>query len=121
MTQVEIKELATQIVGDSQEPNQFFVTESPCILVFDEFGECEYELLDGYEDKDSYMFGPFKTFEEAEDAYNESELDIYSGVGSVTIEDRMTGQIKEKCLEKVVRVDYSYRENDDSKLFGYKK
>ncbi len=56
----------------------------------------------------------------AQKYYNEIELDIYDGVGQVMIEDRMTGVIKEKTLEKVVRVEYSMIEVDDTKLFGYK-
>jgi hypothetical protein len=37
------------------------------------------------------------------------------------IEDRKTGVIKEKILEKIVKVDYSFTERDDTKYFGYKK
>jgi len=37
------------------------------------------------------------------------------------IEDRKSGTIREKCLEKIVKVDYIVSEYDDTKLFGYKK
>lgn len=120
MTQQEVKKLASEIIGDGQLPNKFFVTESPNILVTDEFGDKDYEILPGYEEEPSYTFGPFNTLEEALAAYDDADLDIYEGVGSVVIEDRLTGQIKEKTLEKIVRTDYSYVEYDDTKRFGYK-
>jgi hypothetical protein len=120
MTQVEIKKLASEIIGDGQLPNKFFVTESPNILVTNEFGGADYEIIEGSEES-SYTFGPFDTYEEALAAYNDSELDFHDGVGSVMIEDRLTGTIQEKNLEKIVHIDYSYVEYDDSKRFGYKK
>jgi hypothetical protein len=36
------------------------------------------------------------------------------------IEDRKSGVIKEKTLEKMVRVEYSMIEVDDTERFGYK-
>ena len=121
MTQEEIKKLASEIIGDGQLPNKFFVTESPNIFVTGEFGGTDYETIEGYEEAPSYTFGPFDTYEEALAAYNDSDLDFHEGVGSVMIEDRLTGTIQEKSLEKIVRIDYSYVEYDDSKRFGYKK
>lgn len=121
MTQQEVKKLASEIIGDGQLPNKFFVTESSNILVTDEFGDKNYEILPGYEEEPSYTFGPFDTLEEALTAYDDADLDIYEGIGSVVIEDRLTGQIKEKTLEKIVRTDYSYVEYDDTRRFGYTK
>ena len=120
MNQQEVKKLASEIIGDGQLPNKFFVTESSNILVTDEFGDKNYEVIPGYEEEASYTFGPFDTLEEALAAYDEADLDIYEGIGCITIEDRLTGQIKEKALEKIVRIDYSYVEYDDTKRFGYK-
>lgn len=121
MTQQEVKKLASEIIGDGQLPNKFFVTESPNILITDEFGDKDYEAIPGYEKDSSYTYGPFDTLEEALAAYDESDLDIHEGVGFVMIEDRLTGTIKEKALEKIVRTDYSYVEYDDTKRFGYAK
>lgn len=121
MTQKEIRKLASEIIGDGQLPNKFFVVESSQILVTDEFGDKNYEPIEGYEETPSYTYGPFDTLEEATAAYDEADLDIYEGIGSVVIEDRLTGQIKEKALEKIVRTDYSYVEYDDTKRFGYGK
>ena len=121
MTQQEIKKLASEIIGDGQLPNRFFVTESSNILVTNEFGDKDYETIEGYEKEPSYTYGPFDTIEEALAAYDEADLDIYEGVGCIYIEDRLTGQIKEKTLEKIIRTDYSYVEYDNTKLFGYKK
>lgn len=121
MTQQEVKKLASEIIGDGQLPNKFFVTESPNILITNEFGDKDYEILPGYEEEPSYTFGPFNTLEEALAAYDDADLDIYEGIGSVVIEDRLTGQIKEKTIEKIIRTDYSYVEFDDTKRFGYAK
>lgn len=126
LSQEQINELAMQIVGDGKDPNKFFVTVSPYFTVDnDEHGdpsnmEFESELLAGYTDKDKEIRF-FDTFEQANEYYNSVDLDPHSGVGTVMIEDRKTGTIKLKELTKVVRVDYSYNEIDDSKLFGYTK
>ena len=120
MTNEQAKAMAREMVGDGQSPNKFFVTSSPYYNVSDELGEVESELLDGFDHNYSET-KVFDTLEDAEAYYNEVHLDIYEGVGSVTIEDRLTGQIKEKSLEKIVRVEYMFRETDDIKLFGYKK
>jgi hypothetical protein len=63
----------------------------------------------------------FDTFEEADKFYNLEDLDHYEGVCSVAMEDRKTGTIKDKFLLKVISVDYSEVEQDDSKTFGYIK
>jgi hypothetical protein len=115
------KALAVKMVGDGQDPNKFFVTVSPCFMVeSDEAGELYSEYLDGYSEKDkrTYMFD---TFEEADKFYNLEDLDHYEGVCSVAMEDRKTGTIKDKFLLKVISVDYSEVEQDDSKTFGYIK
>ena len=126
LSEAQIKQLAKEIVGDGKDPNKFFVTVSSYFTVDnDEHGdpynmELESELLDGYTDKDTSTL-LFDTFEQANEYYNSVDLDPYDGVGSVMIEDRKTGTIKQKKLTKVVRVDYSYSEIDDSKMFGYTK
>jgi len=126
LTEAQIDQLATEIVGDGKDPNKFFVSVSPYFTVDNnEFGhpanmEIETELLDGYTDKDRQIRF-FDTFEQANEYYNSVDLDPYEGVGTVMIEDRKTGTIKQKELTKVVRVDYSYNEYDDSKQFGYTK
>ena len=118
MTQQEIKELARDTIGDGQAPNHFFVTSSPWISVTD--AEDASAVIDGYSVED-YDTQVFYTYEEAKAAYNGIDLDFYSGIGTVLLEDRKTGIIAEKRLEKVVTVDYSYTEQDDSKYFGYEK
>ena len=126
LSQAQISELAKEIVGDGKSPNKFFVTVSPYFTVDnDEHGdpynmELESELLDGYT-KDDTKTRLFDTFEQANEYYNSVDLDPHAGVGSVMIEDRKTGIIKQKELTNVVRVDYSYNEYDDSKQFGYTK
>lgn len=119
MTNQEAKQLAIEIVGDGKSPNKFFVSSGPYYFEVDEYGDREAVLLDGFTDN-HVETTIFDTLEDAEKYYNEIELDIYDGVGQVMIEDRMTGVIKEKTLEKVVRVEYSMIEVDDTKLFGYK-
>ncbi len=120
MANEQARAMATEMVGDGQSPNKFFVTSSPYYLVIDEFGYRESELLDGY--PDSYVETKvFDTLDEAEEYYDQIDLDIYEGIGSVMIEDRLTGQLKEKALEKIFKVDYVMTEHDETKFFGYKK
>ena len=119
LTEAQINELAKEIVGDGKDPNKFFVTVSPYFAV-NSNDAFESELLDGYtkEDTETRLFD---TFKQANEYYNSVDLDPYAGVGTVMIEDRKTGTIKQKELSKVVRIDYSYNEYDDSKQFGYTK
>jgi len=119
LSEAQIKELAREIIGDGKDPNKFFVTVSPYFTVENE-DDFESELLDGYTDKDTET-RLFDTFEQANEYYDSIDLDPYEGVATVMIEDRKTGTIKQKELTKVVRVDYSYREINDSKIFGYTK
>lgn len=119
LSEAQIKELAREIIGDGKDPNKFFVTVSPYFTVENE-DDFESELLDGYTDKDTET-RLFDTFEQANEYYESVDLDPYAGVATVMIEDRKTGTIKQKELTKVVRVDYSYCEINDSKIFGYTK
>jgi len=120
ITNEQAKAMAREMVGDGQSPNKFFVTSSPWYNVTDEYGDIESELLDGF-DHVCVDTRVFDTLEEAEDYYESVDLDIYDGIASVLIEDRKTGTIKEKYLEKIVKVDYTMIERDDTKHFGYKK
>ena len=117
MTQAEIKKLASEIVGDGQTPNQWFVTVSPYVMVKDEFGDNEYELIEGYSDNDTCMHGPFENYEDAVDCLDDQGLDVEYGVGSVSIEDRQCGTVYEKWLTKKVKVVYDEDSRDDSRLF----
>ena len=121
MNQVEIKKLASEIIGDGQDPNKFFVTISPYIQVETD-GDFEYdsEILEGYS-KDDMVTSVFDTFKDANEFYDSIDLDPHLGSGSVMIEDRKTGTIKEKTLTKILMIDYSYSEYDNSKMFGYTK
>jgi hypothetical protein len=120
MTQAEIKALASEIIGDGQLPNKFFVTTSPWVTIVDEYGDQDSELLDGFRPSDTWT-QVFDTYEEANDHFQKIELDIYDGTAQVCIEDRLTGQIKEISLQKVIKVDYIQTGNSDAKLFGYEK
>ena len=46
MTQSEIKTLASEIIGDGQLPNKFFVTTSPFVINVGEDGDREFEELE---------------------------------------------------------------------------
>lgn len=120
MTQAEKKLLATQIVGDGQSPNRFFVTTSPYVTIVDEFGDHDSEMLKGFNDDDVWT-EVFDTYEEANKHFENIELDIYDGIAQIMLEDRLTGVIKEVSLEKVMKVDYVQTGNSDAKLFGYEK
>jgi hypothetical protein len=120
MTQAEIKALASEIIGDGQLPNKFFVTTGPWVTIVDEFGDQESELLDGFKESDTWT-QVFDTYEEANKHFQNIELDIYDGTAQVLLEDRLTGVIKETSLEKVMRVDYVQTGHSEAKLFGYEK
>ena len=116
------KELAKELVGDGKTPNVWFVTYGAYIMVREDFDCSDNELLEGYSEKDSETFGPFYSYQEACDKYDDIDLDPHDGIGQVFIEDRLIGTVKEKYLEKVIKVDYSYNEHDDSKFYKiYKK
>jgi len=120
MTQAEIKALASEIIGDGQLPNKFFVTTGPWVTIVDEFGDLESELLDGFYESDTWT-QVFDTYEEANKHFENIDLDIYDGTAQILLEDRKIGVIKETRLEKVVKIDYVQTGNSDAKLFGYEK
>jgi len=116
-----VKDLASEIIGDGKSPNVWFVTQSPYYMKYKD-GYGESFLLDGFDAADySVMFGPFFSYKAACDQYDEIELEAYDGVGTVTIEDRVIGVVKEKFLEERITVDYSYNEIDDSKFYNKSK
>ena len=120
MTNSQKKALASEIVGDGQMPNKFFVTTSPWVTIVDEYGDRESELLEGYTE-DQSVTEVFDTYEDANKYFSSIELDIYDGTAQILLEDRLTGTIKEVSLEKIIKVDYVQTGNSDAKLFGYEK
>ena len=114
------KDLAMNIIGDGKLPNVWFVTQSPYFMKYKD-GYGESFLLDGFDASEySVMFGPFFSYKDACAQYDEIELEAYDGVGTVTIEDRKIGVVKEKFLEERITVDYAYNEVDDSKFYNNK-
>ena len=114
------KDLASEIIGDGKSPNVWFVTQSPYFMKYKD-GYGESFLLDGFDASEySVMFGPFFSYKDACAQYDEIELEAYDGVGTVTIEDRKIGVVKEKFLEERITVDYSYNEIDESKFYNNK-
>jgi hypothetical protein len=120
MTQQEIKKLASEIIGDGQSPNQWFVTTGPYIRVLsaDGYGY-ETEELEGFKDTEA-TFGPFDTYEDAVECFEDQCLDVGYGIGEAFIEDRQCGLVREKFLTKKLVVEYVEDEHDDSARF-YKK
>lgn len=114
------KDLASEIIGDGKSPNVWFVTQSPYFMKYKD-GYGESFLLEGFDAAEySIMFGPFFSYKDACAQYDEIELEAYDGVGTVTIEDRKIGVVKEKFLEERITVDYSYNEIDESKFYNNK-
>lgn len=107
MTQKEIQTLATEIVGDGQEPNKFFVSINAYFINGENEG---FDLLKGFQDKDSSVY-VFNTLEEAEACYDDNELSPDYGIGTVTIEDRLVGTVKEKQLELYMKPTWFNREH----------
>jgi hypothetical protein len=66
------------------------------------------------------MFGPFFNYSDACAKYDEIELDPHGGVGTVTIEDRVIGVVKEKYSSETITVTYDYDEIDDSNFYSTK-
>lgn len=116
MTQQEIQALATEIIGDGQSPNKWFVTQTPFIRYRDKDDTMDCKLLPGYNETDVYT-EVFDSYEEACDAYDDVELDPDLGVGSVVIEDREIGTVKERFLTEKIVIDYFEDEHDDSRLY----
>jgi len=113
------KDLAMNIIGDGKSPNVWFVTQSPYFMKYKD-GYGESFLLEDHDESESEMYGPFFSYKDACAKYDEIDLEPYDGVGTVTIEDRKIGTVKEKFLEERITVDYSYNEVDDSKFYNNK-
>ena len=122
-TQEEIKKLATEIIGDGGKPNLWFITQSPYCKARDyyelarSFGD---ELLPGYSDHDYYT-EVFESYEEALKAFEDLELDPELGVGTIYMEDREIGTVREKRLVKKVTVSYDQEEFDDSHFYTWNR
>lgn len=114
LSQELLKELAKNVIGDGQSPNLWFVTRGPYVMVQGEDGEQDEEKIDGF---DSYTYGPFTSYPQAVNFFEDLELSYKRGVGQVFIEDRQCGVVREKFLTKRVKVVYEETEYDDSKLF----
>jgi len=110
-----VKLLASEIIGDGQSPNIWFVTESSNII-------CEEsgfdENLPNFENEESTTYGPFYSYADACKKYESIDLSAEYGVGKVCIEDREIGIVKEKVLEKVIKIVYIEREYDDSDYYS---
>jgi hypothetical protein len=107
MTQTEIQKLATEIIGDGQQPNKFFVSINAYFINGEDEG---FDLLERFSDKDSSIY-VFDTLEEAQACYDNNELTPECGVGTVTIEDRLIGTLKEKQLELYMKPTWINREH----------
>ena len=105
--------MACKVVGDGKSPNKFFVSVSPYYQV--DIGDYQREaaVLEGFDaEADLFMFGPFKTLEEALDCFDDHDLCAEGGIGSVTIEDRETGTVKEKFLVAHEVKETRYRQEE---------
>lgn len=102
MTQKEIREMASEMIGDGGTPNKYFVTRTPmCFLNPKDEEMSVIPSFFGMVDE-SIFTEVFDTLEEAENAFNDIELDFEAGVGQVAIEDRETGIVSEKILRATV-------------------
>jgi hypothetical protein len=113
------KAMAREMVGDGQSPNLWFVSHGPFVLAPGTEDDCwDFELMEGFDiEKDTFTQGPFASYEEALECYDEIQLDEYYGVGQVFIEDRQCGTVTEKWLVKKTKIVYEADERDDSKGF----
>ena len=58
-----------------------------------------YILIEGYDEQKNFLVEMFDTKEEAQAFYDKQDLSDESGIGIVTMEDRLLGPIKEKVLQ----------------------
>lgn len=123
MTQEEIKMMASEMVGDGETPNKFFVTvSSKYNIVFNDQG-MQYEELKDHTPSERQEETTTKVFDEFDDAikyYEEVELSIDDNATQVMLEDRLTGMIAERYLSKKIRIDYVEDGYDDTYQFGYR-
>jgi hypothetical protein len=113
----ESEKLAREIVGDGKTPNKFFVSVSNQILAVVDPGEGnEYISKEGPDVECKRAMSPvvFDSFEKAKELADEVELDASGDVTSVMIEDRLTGVVYERTLEKHVKVVYDEYVEDNS-------
>lgn len=98
------------IVGDGKLPNRWFVTITPNYYVQNpEDPTCwDIEEFEKATEADTVTYGPFSSFEEALVLYDNTDLDADLLIGSVMIEDRLEGIVKDKNLYKVVKTTTEY-------------
>jgi hypothetical protein len=116
MTQEEIGQLATKIVGDGRRPNKWFVTHGP----YHQSHSAEHgdlTVLPGYEGQKPTIQGPFDSYEEALEAYDQIELDPHLGIGEACIEDRVIGTVRQKWLRAKQVIKWTEDEVDDSGFY----
>jgi hypothetical protein len=110
-----VKLLASEIIGDGQSPNIWFVTKSSNVISEDNgFDEC----LPNFENEKSTTYGPFYSYADACKKYESIDLSVKYGIGQVCMEDREIGVVKEKVFEKAIRIEYVEREIDDSDYYS---
>jgi hypothetical protein len=110
-----VKLLASEIIGDGQSPNIWFVTKSSNVISEDSGFD---ERLPNFENEESTTYGPFYSYADACKKYESIDLSVKYGIGQVCIEDREIGVVKEKVFEKAIRIEYVEREIDDSDYYS---
>lgn len=102
MTQLEIKTLANQVVGDGNTlENLYFTVYGPIYYqICPENPELNREVvIPGFNiETDTYYFGPYNNYEEAESKFNSVQLDETTGIGCVYIEDRSIEKVKKEMI-----------------------
>ena len=102
MTQHEIKTIANRVIGDGNVlENLYFTVYGPVIYqICQENSELSKEVvITGFTvETDTYYFGPYDNYEEAESKFNSIQLDEASGIGYVYIEDRSIEKIKKEMV-----------------------
>lgn len=116
-SQEALRDMVRTYVGDGGTPNMFFITLSPHVRIYNQFGDWDYELADGANHDDFTHYGPYMDYATARKAFDEVEL--YGTETSVMLEDRKTGTIVERSLEKVIVTEYHETCYDDAKRYGY--
>jgi len=111
-----LNEQAINEVGDGQLPNKFFVSVSNAVAYKNADGEMDFKPINGTKYR-SAMIEVFLSEKAAKDAAEAINLDPDHEICSVTVEDRMTGQVYDRHIVEKVEVTYETEEvNDDFNL-----
>lgn len=107
---------ARKMVGDDKLPNKYWVCWNNSFLEETEPGTFEWPEKQPFPGKGSCA-GPFSTFREAKEYYDNISLDdepCADCTTNKTIEDRLSGELCNAVVHKIMRPRYTYDDRCDT-------